>query len=225
MEQKTPLNRYSKRVKQQLSKKFHDKELIAFDLYWTCIQHPKLILNDTGKTIIKDLRTILQEQPIELNEIKAAYHSLYSDSELEEFQQQVKNNIQESSTYPDFLWTIKYLKSKWYTTAVISNLSKDYEEPLTTLIPEGSFDYNILSFNVWAMKPHPQIFEELKRQSWIDYEKMVMIGDSMQSDVEWSKNVWIEPIYLDRKSKSPIKYINKKHLIQISTLDALKDIF
>ena len=72
MLKKEQTSRYSNRINKQLNKKFSDKELIAFDLYGTCIQHPKLILNDIWTTILKDLRKILQESPIELNDIKSA---------------------------------------------------------------------------------------------------------------------------------------------------------
>jgi FMN phosphatase YigB (HAD superfamily) len=138
-----------------------------------------------------------------------------------------KQDIQSAFLYPEVLETLRYIKSKWYQTAVVSNLSKDYAEPLYKLIPEWIFDYEVLSFNVWAAKPDSKIYEYLKTLSWIDFKNIVMIGDSLKSDVLWSHNVWITPIHLDRTGKTWIKQINKKWIsfIQISTLADLKKIF
>ena len=52
------------------------------------------------------------------------------------------------------------LKEKWYKLAIISNLSKEYEEPLRNLIPEWLIDYESLSFKVWEIKPNSKIFEK-----------------------------------------------------------------
>ena len=148
-----------------------------------------------------------------------------------------KKDIAWTIVYPDFYREIilddekyddiiEYLKSKWYETAVISNLSKPYEEPLRRLIKEWKFDHEALSFNVWAQKPNPGIFEYIKNKSGIDYNKMILVWDSISSDVEWANNVWIKPIYINRWHNSNIENVKKNwiNFIQISTLDQLKEI-
>ena len=136
--------------------------------------------------------------------------------------QYIKSDI----LYTEVLETLKYIKSKWYQMAVVSNLSKDYAEPLHRLIPQWNFDYEVLSFDVGANKPDPKIYEYLKSLSWIDFKDIVMIWDSLKSDVLWSHNVWITPIHLNRDEKW-IKKVHKKWIdfIQISTLADLKEIF
>ena len=128
--------------------------------------------------------------------------------------------------YPDFNGIIDYLKSKWYKTAVVSNLAQPYEEPLRRLVKEWSFDYEALSFNVGAMKPSPEIFEYLKKQSWIEFDDMVLVWDSLKSDVKWAHEVWITPIHLHRWHKSSPETIKKDGIefVQISTLTDLKEI-
>jgi FMN phosphatase YigB (HAD superfamily) len=127
--------------------------------------------------------------------------------------------------FPEVLEALKYIKSKWYQTAVVSNLSKDYAEPLHKLIPEWNFDYEVLSFYVWAIKPNPKIYEYLKSLSWTDFKNIIMIWDSLKSDVEWSYKVWITPIHLNRDSEW-IEEVHKNWIdyIQISTLADLKEI-
>ena len=206
---------------------YQDKELIAFDLYGTCIHRQKQFF---GKwfSIWKDLKTILETNPIDINEMekwKIEFnwkHFKISSNDLKN----IRNDIASILLYPDFNGIIEYLKSKWYKTAVVSNLAKPYEEPLRKLIPSWSFDYEALSFNVWAMKPDQEIFKYLKDLSWIDYEKMVLVWDSLRSDVEWANNLWIKPIYVNRSHRTPIENTEKHwiNLIQITTLDQLKNI-
>jgi FMN phosphatase YigB (HAD superfamily) len=136
-----------------------------------------------------------------------------------------KKDIEWTFLFPETLEALKYIKSKLYQTAVVSNLSKDYTEPLHRLIPEWNFDYEVLSFDVWAAKPDPKIYEYLKSLSWIDFKNIIMIWDSLKSDVMWANNVWISPIHLNR-SEEWIKQVHKKWIdfIQISTLADLKEI-
>jgi len=201
---------------------YQDKKLIAFDLYGTCIDH-------TFKDIIlsKELLQIMKTNPISLQDIQDKkiekdWIQIHLDNE---FIENIKKDIESTFLFPETLETLKYLKSKWYLTAVVSNLSKDYANPLHRLIPQWNFDYEILSFDVWANKPDPKIYEYLKSLSWIDFKDIIMIWDSLKSDVIWANNVWITPIHLNR-SEEWIKEVHKKWIdfIQISTLADLKEI-
>ncbi len=200
-----------------------DKKLLAFDLYGTCIDHP------FKGWLSWDLIEIMEKNPITMQDvqewkIEKNWMNFQISNELIEY---IRNDIKWTILFPETLEALKYIKNKWYQTAVVSNLSKDYAEPLYKLIPGWIFDYEVLSFDVWAAKPDPKIYEYLKTLSWIDFKNIVMIGDSLKSDVLWSHNVWITPIHLDRTGKTWIKQINKKWIsfIQISTLADLKKIF
>ena len=200
--------------------KYQDKKLIAFDLYWTCIDHPFKDIKTPPK-----LKDIVTTQPITLKEIKEKWENFWDDFKITDLIESTKKDIEWTFLFPETLETLKYIKSKWYQTAVVSNLSKDYAEPLYRLIPEWNFDYEVLSFDVWAVKPDPKIYEYLKSLSWINFKDIIMIWDSLKSDVVWSNSVWITPILLNR-SEEWIKQVHKKWIdfIQISTLADLKEI-
>ena len=206
---------------------YQDKKLIAFDLYGTCIHRPEWIFH-RWFTIGKELKKILETNPIDIDQIEKG--DLVVDGVEVKLQKKVLNRVKRDIEwillYPEFLDIIKYLKSKWYKTAVVSNLAKPYEEPLNSKIPEWTFDYKSLSFDVWAMKPNQKIFEHIRDVSWIDYSDMVFIWDSMVSDVLWSANVWMKPIYLNRKHKNSFENWEKDwvNYIQIWTLNQLKNI-
>lgn len=202
--------------------KYQDKKLIAFDLYGTCIDHHLKFIRLSWELI-----DILQTTPITLQDIQERkveidWKKIEIDQDLIDL---IRRDIERAFLYPETLETLKYIKSKWYKTAVVSNLSKDYAEPLHRLIPKWNFDHEVLSFDVWANKPDPKIYEYLKSISWTDFKDIIMIWDSSKSDVEWSYKVWITPIYLDRDSE----WIEEVHenwmdFIQISTLRDLKKI-
>lgn len=202
--------------------KYQDKKLIAFDLYGTCIEH---IFGDfkLSRETVKYFKT----HPITLEEFKQKnLESIGKETRVfDDLILSVKHSIEWALLFPEVLETLNYIKSKWYKTAVVSNLSKDYEEPLHRLIPKWNFDYEVLSFDVWAVKPDPKIYEYLKSLSWVDFKDIVMIWDSLKADVVWSNKVWITPIHLNRDEEW-IKEVSKKWIkfIQISTLSDLKEI-
>ena len=221
---------------------YQDKKLIAFDLYGTCLQRPELVV-PTWFSLPKDVRSFLKTNPIDLDQIESDYLSIeWVEIKIpKRVVNRIKKEIAWTLVYPDFYSIIKcgdveyediieYLKSKWYKTAVVSNLAKPYEEPLRRLIKEWKFDYEALSFNVWDQKPNPKIFEHIKNESGIDYDKMVLVWDSIQSDVLWANSVWIKPIYINRRHKHLPENIEKHwvnykvNCIQISTLDQLVDV-
>ena len=218
---------------------YQDKKLIAFDLYGTCLQRPELVI-PTWFSLPKDIRSFLKTNPIDLKQMESNRLIIeWVEIKLSKgVINRIKKDIAWTLVYPDFYKEIilgnekyddiiEYLKEKkWYKTAVISNLAKPYEEPLRRLIKEWKFDYEALSFNVWEEKPNPKIFEYIQKESGIDYDKMVLIWDSIWSDVLWANGVWIKPIYLDRKRKHSPENIEKHWInyIQISTLDQLVNI-
>lgn len=202
--------------------KYQNKKLIAFDLYGTCIDHPFKNIK-----LPKELLQITKTNPFTLQDIQERkiekdWIIIQLNNELIE---KIRKDIEWTFLFPETLEAIEYIKSKWYKTAVVSNLSKDYAEALHKLIPEWFFDYEILSFNVWAKKPDSKIYEYLKSVSWIDFKDIIMIWDSIKSDILWSNDVWITPIHLNRNGVW-IKEVNKRwiNFIQISTLTDLKEI-
>ena len=203
--------------------KYQDKKLVAFDLFGTCINHCP-----SDFRLPLEIRNFFKTNPVsvfdvENDVIEKDWLKIDITTRLKD---KVRQDLETAFIFPDVLEALKYIKSKWYQTAVVSNLWKDYAEALHRLIPEWKFDYEVLSFDVWAVKPDPKMYEYLKSLSWIDFKDIVMIWDSLKSDVLWGNNVWISPIHLNR-AEEWIKQVHKRWIdfIQISTLADLKEIF
>ena len=200
---------------------YKDKKLVAFDLFGTCITH-----RPSDFRLSWEIRNLFKTNPISLLDSESGImeRNWVKVNVTTELKTKVKHDIENAFLFPEVLETLRYIKSKWYKTAVVSNLWKDYAELLHRLIPEWNFDYEVLSFDVWAVKPDPKIYEYLKSLSWVDFKDIIMIWDSLKSDVMWSHNVWITPIHLNREEEW-IKEVHKKWVdfIQISTLADLKN--
>lgn len=206
------------------------KKLIAFDMYDTRVTAPQWPNPYKGIfsqlwiewQLYKDLTYIVQTTDADIAEIlqknKAAK---ISDVLLSKFQFDMDAQLSSLSLYEDFLPTVEALKQKWYHIAVVSNLSKPYSYPLTNLVSKDMFDYKILSYEVGMQKPDRKIFDHLKDISWYSSDEIVMVGDSIKSDVQWAKNADIQPVHIDRTSEWIIYH---KDYIAISSLQQLLDI-
>ena len=209
-----------------------NKKLIAFDMYDTFVHIPKgpnpyresfaqlwmhgfflKQLAETLQTTDKDIKDMIPKT--------FASHP-HIDDILIDLQSVIQQQLSWTSLYEDFLPTITALKQTWYSTAVISNLSKPYNYPLFHLIPKDAFDYKILSYEVGMKKPDRKIFDHLKKISWYKSDEIVMVGDNLKSDVEWAKNAGIDAIHIDRTS-SGILFCD--WYTSISTLSQLLEVF
>lgn len=208
-----------------------DKKLIAFDMYGTFVHMPKgpnpyresFAQLWMQSFFAKHLADILQTTNKDIYEIipQAFRNDENIHTILTSLDDAISKQFPMMSLYEDFLPTIEYLKSSWYRTAVISNLSKPYSYPLTHLVPKDTFDYKTLSYEVGAKKPDAKIFDHVKKISWYRADEIVMVGDSIESDVQWAMYVGIQPIHIDRSSDGIVPYPD---YISISTLKQLLDI-
>lgn len=206
-----------------------DKKLIAFDMYGTFVAPPtwlnpyKEIFSQLwiAWQLYKELSYRLQTIDTDIvSLLPKEFHSAAYDL-LPKFQSDVEKQISSLYIYKDFLPTLEKLKMDWYRTAVVSNLSKPYTYPLTNLIPLDTFDYQILSYAVGMQKPDKKIFDLLATISGCTPNEIVMVGDSLSSDILWAKNAGIDAIHIDRTS---LAIQTRDWYTSISTLSQLLEI-
>lgn len=208
-----------------------EKKLIAFDMYDTFVYIPKgpnPYRNAFAQLwmhgfFLKQLAEALQTTDKDIKDMIPKTFASHQriDEILLDLQSVIQQQLSSASLYEDFLPMITSLKHQWYATAVISNLSKPYSYPLSHLIPKDTFDYKVLSYEVGAKKPDRKIFDRLKIISWYSSDEIVMVGDSLKSDIQWAKNAAIDPIRIDRSSE---RILYHQWYISISTLKQLLDI-
>ncbi len=207
-----------------------DIKIVAFNMYDTWVHmrndiNPyknlfnKLWIQDN----IRQLSQVLQTTDQDIQDVlpQACFERDDIDILLKQFNEDIQKQLQSILIYDDFISTIDFVKNNWYQTAIISNLSKIYAYPLTHLSWKWKFDHEVLSFEVWEIKPNIWIFQQLQKKSWIAPENTIMVWDSFSSDVRWAHNAWIYPFHIVRSST----WIQDKwRYAQISTLEDLKEI-
>lgn len=220
------------------------KKIICFDLYGTLIERPnslknlkkilKLVWVEPLKEYRKTVQTTTKDKIID--KYKSTHGSnRIIDSMIKAFQDHTDDEVSKTEVYWDTIEVLKKLQKKGYKIALISNLSQDFEKPLRDLITkEVQFDYEARSYDVWVMKPNPEIFYKIlndankdeNKTSEYEIKDMLMIWDSMSDDIGWAKWVWMDAILIKRKRNDSektgqISYNWEKNLITIKTLKAL----
>ncbi|MEF9953337.1 MAG: YjjG family noncanonical pyrimidine nucleotidase [Clostridium sp.] len=111
-------------------------------------------------------------------------------------------------SYASFLYegSIELVKdlSKKYKLAIITNgLTAVQTRRVRGSVIADYFDEIVISEEVSVSKPHPEIFEyTLKKLNFSDKSKVIMIGDSLTSDIMGGHNFGIDTLWLNQDKKS-----------------------
>jgi FMN phosphatase YigB (HAD superfamily) len=95
------------------------------------------------------------------------------------------------------------IKKRGLKTGVISNLASPYKIPFYNLKLNELIDFPIFSCDVGFIKPGHRIFQIMQNRAGLPNSDIIMIGDSLVSDVFGSESVGIKAYLLDRNKKSP----------------------
>ncbi|MCP9274187.1 HAD family hydrolase [Mycolicibacterium arenosum] len=84
--------------------------------------------------------------------------------------------------YPDTARVLAGLTRQGRKTAVVSNIAFDVRSAFRTLGAYDDVDEYILSFEVGAVKPNPEIFRIALQRLGVDPADALMVGDSEEAD-------------------------------------------
>lgn len=84
--------------------------------------------------------------------------------------------------YPDTLEVLAKLSALRVRTAVVSNIAFDLRPAFVALGADRYVDEFVLSFEVGAVKPDPQIFTTALKRLGVQAADAVMVGDSDEAD-------------------------------------------
>ena len=183
-------------------------EIIVFDLYNTLIRITKrqqfftkifqYCQTDTRLTfsryldmlITKDLEVLLDQLPLTCQQ---AYHKFLPELTFE---------IDSVELFPETQEVIQKLASK-YPLYLISNLASPYKKPFYDLGLCEYFENAVFSCDFGDKKPNSSIFKEVESMSLQSGEQILMIGDSLTSDITGAKNMSWHYLQIVRNKKSP----------------------
>ncbi|MEM4248506.1 MAG: HAD family hydrolase [Candidatus Nanoarchaeia archaeon] len=119
--------------------------------------------------------------------------------------------------FPETISVLDDLKSE-YKLALISNTDAFSVEPTLEKFDLAKyFDAIVLSYKIGALKTQPEMFEEVIKQLGVKKEHVVMVGDSIETDMTGAENAGIKGVLVDRRSKREYKY-------KITDLNGLREI-
>lgn len=103
----------------------------------------------------------------------------------------------------DALATLQKLKSENYHLGIFSNAGddQDVQKLVGNFGIRPYFDFVLTSAASYYRKPHPRAFEIALAQWNITPEEAVMIGDSLQADIDGAKNLGMQTIWIMRRAQ------------------------
>jgi putative hydrolase of the HAD superfamily len=141
---------------------------------------------------------VLRELLRELGYIEAAESVLRSSLDAMYSITQTNWGLEEDSQA-----TLQKLKSQDYHLGIYSNAGddKDVQELIGNFGIRPYFDFVLTSAACYYRKPHPRAFEIAIAQWNITPEEAVMIGDSLQADIEGAKKLGMQTIWITRRAQ------------------------
>ncbi|MBD3361188.1 HAD-IA family hydrolase [Candidatus Woesearchaeota archaeon] len=108
--------------------------------------------------------------------------------------------------YPETLQVLKDLKDKGLKLAVSSNSPYNNVEPvLEKFDMEKYFDRVNLSWETGKLKHESESFESILRKMNLKHGEVLMVGDSLETDIAGAEKVGIKAVLVDRKGRREYK--------------------
>ena len=198
--------------------------ILEFNINYDENYHLK-IYKDINTAIWKELEDgLITQQKLKVERFKRLSDALNASFDEVEFSKSYMKHLSYASfLYDDSLALIESL-SKDYRLSIITNGLKDVQNNrIRKSIIGKYFEDIVISEEVGVSKPDPKIFEHaLNNLNYTDKNKVLMVGDSLTSDIQGGINFNIDTCWFN-----PNKIVNGskiKPTYEISNLMDLKKI-
>jgi|SRR3989339_305028 len=206
-----------------------NKTIMIFDLWQTLADSP-IKPSNLFDELFPDDKTISREFFLETLFSSDLYtKNIPLEESLNNFLSDLKIDDEEKLKKIIYLWEkmaqksfliegageiILSLKKKGYKICLLTNIDKyGYDNfPYKDFL--DLFDYQFLSYKNNLIKPNTKCWEIIKNHYQTGYENMIMIGDSLTSDISSAKNIGLQTIRVDLSKKDNVykeiysKFIN-----------------
>jgi 2-haloacid dehalogenase len=177
----------------------------------------KLLWNDVEKGL-------LTSKQVRVERFRRLFHDLDVRFSAEEFSELFIRYLSEGAFLLDGAEELcKYLSSK-YKLVIVTNGIKDVQLSRMKRSSIKQYIYDmIISEEVGVSKPDPRIFEfALKKLDHTDKKSVIMIGDSLSSDIQGGINFGVDTCWFNPKNLENGTTLKPTHHIQ--RIDQLYDI-
>lgn len=126
----------------------------------------------------------------------------------------------ESFLYDDSIEVIESLHKNYRLSIITNGLTSVQENRIRKSVIAKYFENIIISEEISVSKPNPKIFEyALQNMNYGDKSKVLMVGDSLTSDIQGGINFGIDTCWYN-----PNKIVNETKLKPTYEISALKKI-
>ncbi|WP_299713133.1 HAD family hydrolase [uncultured Tenacibaculum sp.] len=182
-------------------------KVIVFDLYNTLVeirnnnkfflQLYKESLNGFNIDISLYLELVMTKNEEELFEVLPdEFYELFR-----KYEYVLNEEVNSIFIYDEVLNSLQELQKK-HRLFLISNLAFPYKKPAYNLGLYSYFETMIFSCDFGHMKPDEKIFREIEKRTKVESEEVLMIGDSLKSDIKGAEKMGWKSIQIDRKTNS-----------------------
>ena len=120
-----------------------------------------------------------------------------------------------SQLYPDTIPTLTDLKSE-YKLILVANIDSLSKDMVTKFSLEKYFDLILLSCDTGLLKNEKGFYDVIIDTFNLEPEDMLMVGDSLESDIDTAKALGIKGVLVDRHNK-------REYLPKIVALSELRN--
>ena len=114
---------------------------------------------------------------------------------------------------------LNYLKSKYQLHIITNGFQEVQSRKMQSTNIDHYFDQIITSETVGVKKPNPKVFEYALTASGAQNYESIMIGDSLEADIQGAIDVGMKAIYCDFESEEPG---NSENYIAVNSLVDIK---
>lgn len=176
---------------------------IAFDVYGTLLRiadrrdpyKPLLLKTKIDRA---SARRLIMTRDLSIPELLDALS--IDDVDPASIEEGVQAEVESVVVYEDVLDVLARLREQGVRIAAISNLAPPYAEPIRRLLGEFIHD-RVLSFAVGMLKPEAGIFALACERLGVRPDELMMVGDSVESDVEGALSAGLRAVLLDRRGR------------------------
>lgn len=128
-----------------------------------------------------------------------------------------KNKIL-AKPFDETIETLDWLKEKEYKMVVLSNTDCfGVDQVIEKFNMKDYFEIISCSYNTGLLKTDPKVFDQIIEQLGVGKDEVVMVGDSVPSDMVGAEKAGVRGILVDRKGR-------REYEGKITTLTELKEV-
>ncbi|QVQ26444.1 HAD family hydrolase [Achromobacter deleyi] len=185
---------------------------IAFDVFGTLVEigAPRRpfrelvrLLSAAGRVPGRGDGALIMSREVDLEQAARLLGGSVSETDLARLESALQEEVASIRLFPDAVDTLSALRESGYRIALCSNLAAPYGPPVNALLPFAP-DFCAWSYTAGAVKPQPEIYQNLCAGLDCQPGEILMVGDTVDADHTGPRSFGIAGFHLARNGRSPV---------------------